>query len=198
MEAKERLVSPGDKHFERGEFSKYRKEHATSSFHTGSEFIKGNCVFCGFNNHNSNQCAKVTDPSSRKQIVFQKNICYICMSPNHKASKCNTNYICKKCNGRHHISIWQNCNLKPTVGNNLGGGNNSANVQPTLPATNQHQTQTVLSSYQQNQNNQTLINPTNTVTNFSGNSYKNILLQTANPEVVNLENRNSEIQYFIW
>ena len=79
----------------------------------------------------------------------------------------------------------------------MGGGNNSANVQPTLPATNQHQTQTVLSSYQQNQNNQTLINPTNTVTNFSGNSYKSILLQTANPEVVNLENRNSEIQYFI-
>ena len=74
----------------------------------------------------------------------------------------------------------------------MGGGNNSANVQPMSPATNQHQTQTVLSSYQQNQNNQTLINPTNTVTNFSGNSYKNILLQTANAEVINLDNRNSE------
>ena len=61
-----------------------------------------------------------------------------------------------------------------------------------MPATNQHQTQTVSNIYQQNQNDQTVINPANTVTNFLGNSYKNILLQTANPEVINLDNRNSE------
>ena len=65
-------------------------------------------------------------------------------------------------------------------------------MQQTLPATNQHQTQTVSNSYQQNQNDQTVINPANTVTNFSGNSYKNILLQIANAEVVNLDNRNIE------
>ena len=41
------------------------------------------------------------------------------MSPKHKASKCNANYICKKCNGRHHISICQKSNLKYTGGNNL-------------------------------------------------------------------------------
>ena len=160
LEAKERSVSPGDK--QRGEFSRYRS--TTSSFHTGSEFIKSNCVFCSGNNRNSNRCAKVTDPSARKQIIFQKNLCYICMSPKHKASKCTANYICKKCNGRHHVSICQKGNLKSS------GGNNSTNVQPTLPATNQHQT--VPNSYQQNQNNQTVINPANTVTNFSGNSYK--------------------------
>ena len=50
---------------------------------------------------------------------------------------------------------------------------------------NQHQTETVSNSYQQNQNDQTVSNSANTVTNFSGNSYKNILLQTANAEVVN-------------
>ena len=61
-----------------------------------------------------------------------------------------------------------------------------------MPATNQHQRQTVPNSYQQNQNNQTVINPANTVINFSGNSYKNILLQTANAEVINLDKRNSE------
>ena len=64
LEAKERSVSLGDKHFERSEFSRYRS--TTSSLHTGSEFIKGNCVFCCVNNHNSNQCAKVTNPSARK------------------------------------------------------------------------------------------------------------------------------------
>ena len=92
-----------------------------------------------------------------------------------------------------HISICQKGNLKSTGGNNSGVGNNSTNLQPTLPATNQHQTQTIPNSYQQNQNNQTAINPANAVTNFSGNSYKNILLQTANAEVINLDNRNIEI-----
>ena len=65
-------------------------------------------------------------------------------------------------------------------------------MQPALPTTNQHQTQTVPNSYQLNQNNQAVINPANTVTNFSGNSYKNIFLQTANAEVIDLDNRNSE------
>ena len=190
LEAKERSVSPGDKHFEMSEFSRYRS--TTSSFHTGSEFIKSNCVFCSGNNHNSDRCAKVTDPSARKQIIFQKNLCYICMSPKHKTSKCNPNYICKKCNGRHYVSICQKGSLKSTVGNNSGAENNSTNVQPALSATNQHQTQTVPNSYQQNQNDQTVINSADTVTNYSGNSYKNILLQTANAEVINLDNRNSE------
>ena len=155
LEAKERSVSPGDKHFERSEFS--RCSSTTASLHTGSEFIKGNCVFCSGNNHNSNRSAKVKGLSARKQIIFQKNLCHICMSPKHEVSKCNANYICKKYNGRHHISICQKGNLKSTGGNNSGAGNYSTNVQPTLP----------------NQNHQSVINP-------------------ANKEVINLDNRNSE------
>ena len=157
LEAKERSVSSGHKHFERSKFSRYRS--TTSSFHTGSESIKGNCVFCGGNNHNSNRSMKVTDPSARKQVIFQKSLCYICMSLKHKASKCNASHICKRCNGRQHISICQQGNLKSTGENNSGAGNNSTNLQPTLSVTNQHQTQTIPTSSQQNQNNQTLINP---------------------------------------
>ena len=70
LEAKERLVNPGEKHFERGEFSRYNS--TSSFFHTCSEFIISNYLFCSGNNHNSNRCAKVTDPSARKQIIFQK------------------------------------------------------------------------------------------------------------------------------
>ena len=114
------------------------------------------------------------------------------MSTKHKTSKCNANYICKRCSGRHHISICQKGNLKSNGGNNSESGNNSSNVQPTLPAANKHQVQTIPKNYQQNQNNPTIINPPNTVTNFSGNSYKSILLQTANADVVNLDQRNSE------
>ena len=43
---------------------------------------------------------------------FKKNLC-----PKHKASNCNTRYICKKCSGRHHISICQKGNLNSTGGN---------------------------------------------------------------------------------
>ena len=138
-----------------------------------ANLLKENCVFCSDNNHNSNRCAKVTDPSARKQTILQKIFAIfvhvlLYLSPKHKASKCNTNYICKKCNGRHHISICQKRNLKSTRGNNSGVGNNSTNVQQTLPAMNQHPAQTISNSYQQNQNNQTVIDPVNTVTNFSG------------------------------
>ena len=42
-------------------------------------------------------------------------------------------------------------NLKSTGENNLGAGKKSANVQPALPATNQHEIQTIPNSYQQNQ-----------------------------------------------
>ena len=92
-------------------------------------------------------------------------LCYICMSQKHKALKYNANYICKKCSVRHHILICQKCNLKSTAGNS-GSRNSSTNVQATLPATNQNQKQTIPYSYQQIQNNQTLINSANMVTNF--------------------------------
>ena len=43
-----------------------------------------------------------------------------------------------------------------------------------------------------------ILDPANTVTNFSGNSCKNILPQTTNPEVVNLDDRNSEKSIFFF
>ena len=70
-------------------------------------------------------------------------------------------------------------------------------MQPMLPAMNQHQTQSIPNSYQQNRNNQTVINHANTVTNFSGNSYKSIFLENVNAEVNNLDNRNIE-KYYIF
>ena len=69
------------------------------------------------------------------------------MSPKHKSSKCNANYICQKCNGRHRISIFQKGNLKSTGGNILGAEKKRANMQPALPATNHHETQTIPNSF---------------------------------------------------
>ena len=87
-----------------------------------ANLLKATVFFCGGNNHNSNRSMKVTDPSARKQVIFQKSLCYICMSLKHKASKCNASHICKRCNGRQHISICQQGNLKSTGENNSGAG----------------------------------------------------------------------------
>ena len=43
LEAKKRSVNPGDKHFEKGEFSRYRS--TTSSFHTGRNLLKAIVLF---------------------------------------------------------------------------------------------------------------------------------------------------------
>ena len=109
LEAKERPINPGNKPFERGEFLRYKS--TTFSYHTGSEFIKIKCVFCSGSNHNPNRCVKVTNPSARKQIIFQQYLCYICMNPKYKNSNCDGNYVFKKYSGSHHISICQQGNL---------------------------------------------------------------------------------------
>ena len=80
FETKERSVNAEVKHFEKGEFS--RNSSTTSSFHTSSEFIKRSCD----NNNISNRCVKV-NPPRRKQTVFQKNLCHICVITNHKSLK---------------------------------------------------------------------------------------------------------------
>ena len=91
---------------------------STSSLPSGSGSAKSTCLFCEGNNHSSNRCTEVTDPKIRKHFIFQKSLCYICLSPKHKAANCKSNYLCKKCNGRHNIAIYQKNLHKTPLGNN--------------------------------------------------------------------------------
>ena len=57
-------------------------------------------------------CTKVNDPNIRKNFIFKNRLCLICLDNSHIASKCTSNYSCKKCESRHNIFI---CTIIKTV-----------------------------------------------------------------------------------
>ena len=68
------------------------------------------CVYCGLSNHLPHKRLKVTNKQERKTTLKTKNLCYICLEPRHVAKFCSSDYICKKCAKKHHVSI---CNYGP-------------------------------------------------------------------------------------
>ena len=65
------------------------------------------CLFCQ-GNHPLFRCTKVTDPKIRKDLIFKNRLCFICLDNSHIASKCTSNYSCKKC--KDFKNDHQNCN----------------------------------------------------------------------------------------
>ena len=63
------------------------------------------CVYCGLSNH-----YKCLDKQERKTVLKIKNLCYICLEPEHIAEFCSSGYVCKKFNKEHHASI---CSYDP-------------------------------------------------------------------------------------
>ena len=43
--------------------------------------------------------------AASKQVLPQKGLCFICFNSEHLAKMCKSSYKCRKCNGKHHISI---------------------------------------------------------------------------------------------
>ena len=68
------------------------------------------CVFCLKEGHSPSQCRKVTNVKSRVDILMKKRRCFVCLRSGHQKRDCSLKFICKNCNGRHHISI---CYGKP-------------------------------------------------------------------------------------
>ena len=110
IQAKELSVSVSaininEKDSKKNEINKF----TTSALFSQNSKFKGTCEFCNLKNHTSSKCLKITEPFARKNIVRRKGLCFICFSNDHLATLCKSSYICRKCNGRHHISI---CTLK--------------------------------------------------------------------------------------
>ena len=118
-------------------------------------------VFCD-KNHSTSRCIKITDPRARKPFLSSNGHCFICFGNFHATSSCKQNCKCKKCNGRHHISICtfskpKNCAQAPQ-----NGQSQNSQSDPATP------------------------DQDSTSNNFSTNR-NNILMQTAAASVSNLE-----------
>ena len=145
------------------------------------------CLFCKDNNHSSNRCTKVTDPKIRKQCLFKISFCCICLRQN-KAANCKSNCLCKKCNGRHNIAICQKNLQKLPLGNNQ-----QQPIVPNTPVTNSANP----SSFQ-NVQIPDAGQQVNTVSNCSGNSSNNILLQTAEANILNLNQKDTAKSFILF
>ena len=85
-------------------FSSKRRDRL---FHVSRQRLNPrNCVYCDSGEHKTNDCAKVTLTSARKQILAKKRLCFNCAAGNHKASECPSKATCRKCEKRHHTSIF--------------------------------------------------------------------------------------------
>ena len=76
---------------------------STECLLTETKQVKGRCVFCLQFNHNSSKCHMVTNVNARVNILKKHAKCFICLQSGHLARDCTSNYLCRKCNKRHHI-----------------------------------------------------------------------------------------------
>ncbi|XP_062615533.1 uncharacterized protein LOC134277232 [Saccostrea cucullata] len=68
------------------------------------------CIYCCTENHFPGDCKKVTEVSTRFDILKRKKLCFNCLG-NHRAADCKSRNRCKKCQKKHHTSI---CDMKLT------------------------------------------------------------------------------------
>ncbi|XP_068757291.1 uncharacterized protein [Montipora capricornis] len=66
---------------------------------------QANCYFCNHPGLRSFNCTSVTDPEKSKEILKKKGRCFVCLRRGHVSNCCPSEYKCKKCFGRYHISV---------------------------------------------------------------------------------------------
>ena len=79
-----------------------RSSYTASGLHVQNQ--QARCLYCT-KGHASSQCRTVTNPRARKTIVIRKGRCFICLGSDHLSKECSSSYACRKCNGRHHVSL---------------------------------------------------------------------------------------------
>ena len=62
------------------------------------------CVYCK-KEHASSSCSTVTKVAARKESLHRDGRCFVCLKRHHLSRDCRCNVNCRKCRGRHHVSI---------------------------------------------------------------------------------------------
>jgi hypothetical protein len=60
---------------------------------------------------------KAMPSQERRNFVKLHNLCFVCFSPNHFASRCTNDYVCKLCGGKHSSMIHMNHNAPSQLSN---------------------------------------------------------------------------------
>ncbi|KAK2557532.1 hypothetical protein P5673_020284, partial [Acropora cervicornis] len=71
----------------------------------GQDFKRRECVYCGDVSHKPSNSQKITKIEERRATLAQKNLCFNCIAPNHRAAECFSKATCQHCKKRHHTSI---------------------------------------------------------------------------------------------
>ena len=70
----------------------------------GSSGNRVTCVYCE-KDHVSSSCNTITDATARKESLRKSGRCFVCLRRHHLSRDCRSDFNCKKCRGRHHVSI---------------------------------------------------------------------------------------------
>ena len=70
----------------------------------GSNSNRVVCVYCE-KDHVSSSCNTITDVAARKELLRKSGRCFVCLKRHHLSRDCCSNFNCKRCRGRHHVSI---------------------------------------------------------------------------------------------
>ena len=62
------------------------------------------CPYCE-GGHFPDKCRTITNPGTRKQMLMEKKLCFLCTKGQHLANECNSKRKCFRCGGKHHTSI---------------------------------------------------------------------------------------------
>ena len=81
----------------------------------GQDFNPKECAYCGDVSYRPSNCQKITKIEERRATLAQKNLCFNCATPNHRAAECFSKATCPHCKKRHHTSICDR-NLTPKDG----------------------------------------------------------------------------------
>ena len=87
------------------------------------------CVYCG-QSHTSSSCTVITDVTARKDILRKAGRCYLCLRRHHLSKNCHSNFSCRKCRGRHHVSICPRQNPEYRITAPAASGQGPSNDTP--------------------------------------------------------------------